>query len=498
MASQTADCALLTPQEMAEADRLTIAAGTSERTLIERAGRAVAEAIAQRYERKPILVLCGSGNNGADGLVAARELVGRGWPVTAALAGARTALKGEIAELAADWGEDLHKADVALLAGQELVVDALLGAGLSRDVSGELAVLVEAVNASGLPVMAVDMPTGIDGATGQVRGVAVRAKATVTFVRPKPGHRLLPGRVHSGEVLVADIGITDETVAGVAPATFENLPALWRTQLPRRTLQSHKYRHGHAVAVSGPAWSTGAIRLSALAALRAGAGLVTVASPAEALPVHAAHLTAVMLRETASAADLERLLADRRMSAVLIGPGCGIGPETRARAAVCMASGAATVLDADALTTFADAPGDLRAAIGGRADRSVVLTPHEGEFSRLFRYLGKGAESRIERCRAAAVDMEATVILKGPDTVVASPDGRASIAANAPPWLATAGSGDVLAGFVLGLLAQHMPAFEAASAAVWMHGEAASAFGPGLIAEDLPGLLPPVLARLLA
>jgi len=485
---------------MAEADRRTIAAGTSERALIERAGKAVAGAVALRYDPRPTLVLCGPGNNGADGLVAARELAARGWPVTVALFGNREALKEEVAALAEEWGDDLQAAKADLLPGKALVIDGLLGAGLSRDVSGGLAALVEAVNTSGVPVVAIDIPTGIDGTTGQAKGVALEAEATVTFVRRKPGHLLLPGRAHCGLVVVADIGISNEIVAGVAPRAFENVPALWKAHFPRRTLQSHKYRHGHAVAVSGPAWSTGAIRLSAVSALRAGAGLVTVASPRDALPVHAAHLTAVMLRESETPADLERMLADRRMSAVLVGPGCGVGPATWARAAVCLASGAATVLDADALTVFADAPDELRCAIGERADRSVVLTPHEGEFSRLFKYLGEEADSdsKLERCRAAARDMEATVILKGADTVVASPDGRASIAANAPPWLATAGSGDVLAGILLGLLAQYMPAFEAASAAVWLHGESAAAFGPGLIAEDLPGLLPQVLSRLLA
>lgn len=498
MGSQQGDCALLSPQEMAEADRRTIAAGTSERALIERAGGAVAEAVALRYDPRPTLVLCGPGNNGADGLVAARELAARGWPVTVALAGRREALRGEVAALAAEWGGDLRAAKADLLRGQALVIDGLVGAGLSRNVSGELAALVEAVNASGMPVVAIDIPTGIDGATGQVKGVALQAEATVTFVRRKPGHLLLPGRAHCGVVVVADIGISNEIVAGVAPRAFENLPTLWKAHFPRRTLQSHKYRHGHAVAVSGAAWSTGAIRLSAISALRAGAGLVTVASPRDALPVHAAHLTAVMLREAETPSDIERMLSDGRMSAVLVGPGCGVGPETRAKAVVCLASGAAAVLDADALTSFADAPAELRCAIGERADRSVVLTPHEGEFSRLFKCLGEEADSKLERCRAAACDMEATVILKGADTVVASPDGRASIAANAPPWLATAGSGDVLAGILLGLLAQYMPAFEAASAAVWLHGEAAAAFGPGLIAEDLPGLLPQVLSRLLA
>jgi hydroxyethylthiazole kinase-like uncharacterized protein yjeF len=250
------------------------------------------------------------------------------------------------------------------------------------------------------------------------------------------------------------------------------------------------------VTVSGGPWTTGASRLAAVAALRTGAGLVTVASPTAALPVHAAHLTAVMLAEVDDAAALAGLLGDRRKTAALIGPGAGVGSETRAKVRSCLASGVATVLDADALTSFADASSELRDEIQALPDRPVVVTPHDGEFGRLFRFLGCLPDSKLERARIAAADLGAIVVLKGADTVIAAPDGRASINASAPPWLATAGSGDVLAGMVLGLLARRMPAFEAACAAVWLHGEAANDMGPGLIAEDLPGRLARVLSRL--
>jgi NAD(P)H-hydrate epimerase len=245
------------------------------------------------------------------------------------------------------------------------------------------------------------------------------------------------------------------------------------------------------VVVSGPAFSTGAARLGALGALRVGAGLVTVASPKDAVDVNAAQLTAIMVRQVDDAADLAGLLADERKNAVLVGPGVGVGERTKTLVLTALASQAAIVLDADALTSFAGDGGTLFSAIATRA-APVVLTPHEGEFARLFGPLA----DKLARARAAALRSRAIMLLKGSDTVVAAPDGRASINATSSPWLATAGTGDVLAGMVLGLLAQRMEAFEAASAAVWLHGRAAQIFGPGLIAEDLPKMLPSVLREL--
>jgi ADP-dependent NAD(P)H-hydrate dehydratase / NAD(P)H-hydrate epimerase len=489
--------ALLRPDEMATADRLAIAAGVASLDLMENAGRAVAEAVLERWTLRPVVVLAGPGNNGGDGFVAARHLGQAGWPVRVALAGRRESLKGDAAVMAERWTGEVTPAGPEVLQGHDLVIDALFGAGLSRPVAGPLGDLVAALNAAGAPVVAVDIPSGIDGASGQVRGHAVAAALTVTFFRKKPGHLLMPGRDHCGETLLADIGIPPHVLGDIDPRLFENLPALWRAGLPLRQSASHKYTHGHAVAVSGGAWNTGAARLAAMAALRAGAGLVTVASPSAALPVNAAHLTAIMLVEADDGAELARLLEDRRKTAVLIGPAAGLSGATRAKVRACLASGAAVVLDADALTVFADHPGELVEAIAEHPDRPVVMTPHEGEFSRFFSYLGELPESKVERALKAAQAVNAVVLLKGPDTVVASPDGRAAISANAPAWLATAGTGDVLAGIVLGLLAQGMAAFEASGAAVWMHGEAAREFGPGLIAEDLPGHLPAVLGRLI-
>jgi ADP-dependent NAD(P)H-hydrate dehydratase / NAD(P)H-hydrate epimerase len=334
----------------------------------------------------------------------------------------------------------------------------------------------------------------VDGTTGEIRGVAVKATATVTFFRAKPGHFLLPGRELCGEMRVADIGIPDVVLEPIHPKSFANGPDLWLPQFPWPKPEGHKYGRGHAVVVSGPAFSTGAARLGASGALRAGAGLVTVASPSAALAINAAHLKAVMVRAANNANDLADLLSDERKNAVLIGPGSGVGEQIKEMVLAALASEAAVVLDADALTSFSSAPDPLFRVIAARK-APVVTTPHEGEFGRLFDLEGEG--SKLDRARGAAARSGAFVLLKGPDTVVAAPNGRASINGTSSPWLATAGTGDVLAGMILGLLAQGMEAFAAASAAVWMHGRAAQLFGPGLISEDLPDLLPAVLHELL-
>jgi hydroxyethylthiazole kinase-like uncharacterized protein yjeF len=343
-------------------------------------------------------------------------------------------------------------------------------------------------------VIAIDVPSGIDGTTGEVRGVAIEAQATVTFFRLKPGHLLLPGRLHCGEVSLADIGIPSRVLDTIMPKTFANEPPLWLPRFPCPTPEGHKYARGHGVVVSGPLYSTGAARLGARGCLRVGAGLVTVASPRDALSVNASSLTAIMVREADDARALKGLLDDQRKNAVLIGPGVGVGERTKAMVLAALGSSAAVVLDADAITSFAEDPAKLFAAIAERAS-SVVLTPHDGEFARLF---GDITGSKLDHARKAASHSGATILLKGADTVVAAPDGTASINATTSSWLATAGSGDVLAGMVLGLLAQRMPPFEAASAAVWLHGKAAKDFGPGLIAEDVPEMLPKVLRELWA
>ena len=488
---------LLTNAEMAQADQLTIAAGVPGMELMENAGRAVAEAVLARHPPgTPITVVAGPGNNGGDGFVAARLLADRHYRVRLLVRGER--LSTGAGEAAKRWAGPVEAATPEALAGAAVLIDALFGAGLDRPLAGPAREIVEAMNASGLPILAVDLPSGINGTTGAVMGAAVRASRTVTFFRRKVGHLLLPGRTHCGPVEVADIGIRPDVLAKIRPRAFANDPVLWRAQFPFPRIDGHKYSRGHAVVVSGHQSTTGAARLAARAALRAGAGLVTVGSPRDALAIHAAANMAVMVRPVDGAEELKAYLTDRRLNAVVLGPGGGAGPGLRDQVLVALAVDRAVVLDADALTSFADDPQRLFAAIAARADQPTVLTPHEGEFARLFGAQAEGAplQSKSERATRAARTSGAVVVRKGPDTVIAHPDGRTAINQNAPPWLATAGTGDVLAGMVAGLLAQAMPAFEAASAAVWLHGEAAMLAGPGMISEDVAELLPPVYRRL--
>jgi ADP-dependent NAD(P)H-hydrate dehydratase / NAD(P)H-hydrate epimerase len=489
---------LLTTAEMAEADRLAVAGGIPSIALMENAGRAVADAAAKMLQGRRVVVVAGPGNNGGDGFVAARCLAERGLAVSLCFVGKRERLKGDAALAAQRWTGPVSEPSPGAFAACDLIIDALFGAGLDRDVEGPARGVIDLMNAASVPIVAVDLPSGVSGTTGAVMGRAVNAQRTVTFFRCKPGHVLLPGRLHCGTVEVADIGIPERVLDKIKPTTFANSPTLWRNVFPQARTEGHKYSRGHAVVVSGGPSSTGAARLAARGALRAGAGVVTIASPKDALNINAAENVAVMVRPVDGPIELKEFLADKRRNAIVLGPGGGVGAAMREQVRAALESDAAVVLDADALTSFAGESDILTNAVGRRAGRPVVLTPHEGEFSRLFSGLELEAHSRskLERARLAAAKSGAVLILKGADSVVAEPGGRAAIANNAPPTLATAGSGDVLAGIVCGLLAQGMPVFEAACAAVWMHGEAAKEFGPGLIAEDLPDMLPRVYGRL--
>jgi len=493
---------LLTPAEMGEADRAAIAGGTPGIKLMERAGLAVArEAARLARTRGRIVVVCGPGGNGGDGFVAGRLMADWGYPVALGLLGARAALRGDPALAAERFEGSVATASELDIEGADLVIDALFGAGLARDLEGESKALVERVNAfarRGGQVLAVDVPSGLDGATGRARGVAVQATETVTFFRLKPGHLLEPGRALCGALALADIGIPAAVLPAIGPHAFVNGPAVWAKDLPRLTAASHKYARGAALILSGGAHQTGAARMAARAALRIGAGIVSVASPLESVAVNSAHLTAIMVAPFEGIPGFEALLGDERRRGLLLGPGAGVGERLRALVTAALTTpspgGRTVVIDADALSTFAGEAESLgRLVAQGR--HGVVLTPHEGEFARLF----AGAPSvrpeddKLARSLAAARLTGAVVILKGSDTVVASPDGRAAIGWDLPPTLATAGSGDVLAGFVTGLAAQGMAPFKAAAAAVWLHGACARAFGPGLIAEDLPESLPSVL-----
>jgi hydroxyethylthiazole kinase-like uncharacterized protein yjeF len=474
---------ILTVAETVAADKAAIAAGTPGATLMERAGAAVAEAITERFSPRPTVVLCGPGNNGGDGYVVARLLRAQGWEVwVEALATPTTA---DAKAAAARWmGSTIPLGKAPGRA--ELTVDALFGAGLSRPLKGEAARLARLYERAPERVVAVDLPSGVDGDTGQPAGEAsFTAGLTVTFHAKKPAHVLEPGRGRCGEVLVADIGLADGD-----GLLFENTPDLWLDRFPWPAISAHKHARGRLVVISGEPWSTGASRLAARAALRIGAGLVTLLSRPESLQVNAAHLEAVMLRPYETEVELEQAAAE--VDAAVIGPAAGLNESTLLNLLALARTGAALVIDADAITVFRDDPDELFSIL----DRDDVLTPHPGEFERIFPGLLKRAPERIAAAREAAGRAGAVVLLKGPDTVIAAPDGRAAVNVNGSPWLATAGSGDVLAGFIGGLVAQGMESFEAACASAWIHAEAGGGFGPGLIAEDLPGLAPAVLRRL--
>lgn len=480
--------AVLTVEHMYAADRAAMASGVPGERLMTNAGEAIAEAIVRRWTPRPICVLCGPGNNGGDGFVVARLLKDRGWQVSLALLGRLDALKGDAATMASRWCGPVVPLAPEALDGCELVVDALFGAGLARPLGGVARATIEDLASRCLPMIAVDVPSGVDGNSGAVLGAAAPAEITVTFCRAKPGHLLFPGRALTGELIVADIGIVDSALRDIPIRTFVNGPTLWRDCIPWPKESGHKYSRGHALVVGGPAATTGAARLAARAALRVGAGLVTVASPEDAIQVYASQLTAVMVVPTADDAAFDEILADERKNAVLLGPGGGVGETTRRRVVAALERGKACVLDADAITAFKMNKKQLVESICSEC----LLTPHEGEFRRLFAFNG----DKLKRARAAAEESGSVILLKGGDTVVASPDGRAAINNNAPPYLATAGSGDVLAGFAVGLMAQGMPGFEAGCVAAWLHGAAAKRVGPGLIAEDLSEALPAILSEL--
>ncbi len=492
---------------MKQADKLAEESGISSMDLMERAGLGVVSYILSSYSHfNKVLVMCGPGNNGGDGFVIARQLIDVGRDVEIFLYGEIDDLSGDALAMALRWEGATHsltsknlKASLDKTSGDLLVVDALFGAGLNKKIEGDLPQCIEMLNLHDNQIISVDIPSGIDGNSGAILGPAIQADMTVTFFRYKPGHLLYPGRGLCGDIRLVDIGIPEDVLEKISSDYAINDLPFWIDHFPVPDERTHKYKRGHGVVISGPQSQTGASRLGARGALRVGAGLVTVFCPEDALLVHACHLTSIMVQSFKTSDDLETLLKDKRKNVVLIGPNSGVGKYTKDNVVKCLDSGADVVLDADALTSYADEPNRLVELVHKRKDRFVVMTPHEGEFSRLFGVLFDDEQktaSKLDKAKRAAQLMGAIVIYKGADTVIACPDGRVAINHNAPAYLATAGSGDVLAGIITGLIAQEVPAYEACCIAVWMHGDAANMFGPGLIAEDLPEILPDVISRI--
>ncbi|PHS29623.1 MAG: bifunctional ADP-dependent NAD(P)H-hydrate dehydratase/NAD(P)H-hydrate epimerase [Robiginitomaculum sp.] len=471
------------------ADHLAEGAGIESYSLMRRAGKALAEVVLAAPNAGVIQVLCGPGANGGDGYVAAKMLHEAGREVSVYSFGDVAHLNGDAARAHLDWHGGARPAMPDIINGDGILIDALFGAGLSRPLVGEGAALVQAINASGAYVISADLPSGIFGDEGAVSEVHVRAHETVTFFRKKPAHVLQPSREFCGKITLADIGIPDHVLGEIQPQCFENNPKLWPDLPPLPSVMAHKYSRGHVLVRCGGALQTGAARLAAHAALRAGAGLVTLLADMDAARVCAVHETEVMITSREAKNTLETMLTDRRVSAAVIGPAGGVDAAMRKDVLTIRKDKCPMVLDADGISAFADTPDHLFAVL----DETCVLTPHEGEFARLFPDLADRSHSKIARTQAAAKRAGCVIVLKGPDSVIAVPDGRAIINTNAPLWLATAGSGDVLAGIIGALLGQGGAGFEAAACGVWLHGAAGSTCGRGLIAGDLSEALPTVL-----
>lgn len=493
MPNAAIDNCILTARQMAEVDQLTISQleelGRNGTDLMEEAGLSVVREIEQAYSGKSALVLCGPGNNGGDGFVIARHLNKKGWNVEVALLGPEENLKGDARYMAALWDGDIKNIKNLEMGSYDLIIDTIFGTGLSREISGPLKQVIANVNQANSPVIAVDIPSGIEGDTGRQLGASVDADMTVTFCRKKPAHLLYPSKERCGKIIITDIGIPDKNVEYIKPDIFINCCELWQDKLPKYNGDIHKYHKGHAVIVSGDKIHTGASRLAAAAAQRIGAGLVSISSPDDALDIHAAALTSIMIRKRQ---EISEDLRNEKFNSWCIGPAAGLTEETRQETIGLLTAGKKTVIDADAITVFENDPEELFKAT--RNNANSVLTPHAGEFKRIFPELTE--HDKISAAREAAVISGAIVIYKGSDTVIANPQGIAVVSENAPSNLATAGSGDVLAGIVCGLMAQNMEIFDAACAAQWIHSECGNIFGPGLISEDLPNLIPEVLKKI--
>jgi hydroxyethylthiazole kinase-like uncharacterized protein yjeF len=482
---------IITPAEMTAIDRHAAQSGIDSFALMTAAGTAVSAASLRLYpDALRFVVLCGPGNNGGDGYIAASALRDSGADVAIHALGNPDELKGDAARACKPWVGEIGSLGEYAARPSDVIIDALFGAGLARPVPDNVAMLMRTVTAEGLPVITVDLPSGVDGRTGQVLGESFCASHTVTFMARKPGHLLLPGRTLCGELEVFDIGIPERILRGRSSGLCENGPHLWNGYAHALDSSAHKFKRGHLAVFSGGPLATGAARLSAMAGLKAGAGLVTLASNEAALAANAAHLTAVMLKHIEDAADLQKWLDDKRVNAFVLGP--GFGDLEKARQYVMLLHDRAMVLDADGITAFKDDPSALFSAFSAGETR-LVVTPHDGEFARLFPDIENDQTlSKVDKAIAAAKRSHGVIVYKGADTVIASPDGRAAINTNAPPWLATAGSGDTLGGIIGAHMAQGMPAFEAAAAGVWRHGRAGAKAGEGLTAEDLAAAIEPL------
>jgi hydroxyethylthiazole kinase-like uncharacterized protein yjeF len=471
---------LLTTYQTAALESNAVHAGIPIIDLMKNAGEAVAEEVMQHFKQQPTLILCGPGNNGGDGFVVAKRLHDKLWPVIIAVVDADAKMSEAAQANRHLWQGEILALDPSILRNFSLVIDGLFGTGLTRTIESPYKEIINEINRVKLPVVSIDIPSGINSDTGEIMGAALKAILTITFGYYKLGHVLYPGKLHAGEVIIKDIGLGRYA----NPTYFINHPKVWIAHFPVPTATDHKYTRGHAVIFGGEEY-TGATQLASQGARRAGAGLVTIACSEKTHAIYALSTPGTLTKIVHNKKDQQQLFADTRKNAFLFGPGLEPNDQTKTLVQQALALQRVYVLDAGALRVFADNPPDLFDLCKG----NVVLTPHEGEFSTLFHYQG----SKLERALAAAKDSNCIIVLKGPDTIIANPAGQALIQTNAPPWLATAGSGDVLSGIILGYLAQGVAPFYAAAMATWIHARCGEEVGFGLIAEDILHQLPSVL-----
>jgi len=484
---------ILTSEQMYRADLLAVKNGISSYQLMGNAGKCITREIIKKCRKGRALILCGRGNNGGDGFVVARLLSARGWPTQVGVLRSLKGIKNDALRASKEWKGTTFELSLTQLKkrirGCSVVVDALFGIGLNRPVKENIKGLINVVNKSKIPCISIDIPSGIDADSGKMLGTAIRADATVSFFRPKLGHFLFPGREYTGNLTIADIGIPDSAIQKIKPTIFLNGPELWGKKFPWPSYRDHKYSRGHALIVGGEEM-TGAARLAARACLRTGSGLVTIVANRSSSRIYKMEMPEILSVVADHVNDLKKVISDRRKNVFLIGPGIGVSGSTLKKVLLLLSKKRPCILDADAISAFSRSPTKLFKSVFPRC----VLTPHEGEFARLFPKIAKRKNiNKVTKCILASSDANGIVLLKGPDTVISRPDGLSVVNCNAPPTLATAGSGDVLAGIITGLIAQGMDSFNASVAGAWIHGEAANLFGPGLVADDLPNLIPQVL-----
>lgn len=482
MQKQARPLELFTTEKMYQADQMAAENGISGVELMYNAGRAVFEEICHHFPKARVSIFCGPGNNGGDGFVIAQLLYEAGWSVNVVLMTPSDSFMGDAKFHLDRLSIPSFNCDDPEVWDCEVVVDALFGAGLSRPVGGEHARVIAAINELGKPVISVDIPSGIDGDTGEVRGIAIEATRTVTFERSKIGHHLYPGKHYVGDLSVCSIGIPKDVIQSLSLSVSLNDPKLWSGKYPWPDEEGHKFKRGHGVIISGDQM-TGAARLAALNARRVGMGVATIWAPDEA----AARIHRVdQPGNIVTTEQIQQVLGSKKIQACLVGPGLGRGEWQKDLVKFLWDTDLPLVVDADAINLLGYIQPSRRVA-------PTILTPHEGEFARLFPNL---EGSKVKRALEGAERLNATLLLKGADTVIAQATGDVRINDLASPWLATAGSGDCLAGICLGLLAMGMSPFDSAAMAAWVHGSAGKRLGPGLIAEDIEGQLPLILQDL--